>query len=553
MSDTGRAIALTVNSASLRRAQLSFAVMWAGEWAVMVTLGVVAFRHGGSAAVGAVTVLRMLPAALLAPFAATVADAVRRERVLACVGVIRAATLAAAAAVLALDGPLATVYALMVLATIAQTLYRPAHSALLPALCASPHELTSANVVRGLLDSLATLAGPLAAAIGLAVSGPAVVFAACAACSLWAGVLVVGLPYEAPPRSAPLPISARASLCGLRAIAADRSLLLITGLTTVQTFTRGALGVMSVIVAIRLLETGPPGVGILNGAVGAGAVLGSCLALLLVRHGRLAIWLGIGVTLWGLPVAGIGAVPQEAAAIALLAVVGIGNALVDIGAFTLPARLADERVMARVFAGFEGILTLGVAAGAALAPVVIELLGIRGALVALGLVGPVSVAVAWPALRRLDVRMRVRDADIQLLQMVPMLRPLPQATIEQLAATLEHTAVTAGEPVFEQGEIGDKAYVVEAGSAEVLRDGRIVQTLQRGDCFGEIALLRGCARSATVRAAATMPLDVAILFGDQFLTAVTGRTASAAAGEQAVTSRLRALARIPAPPAVAPR
>jgi hypothetical protein len=73
-------------------------------------------------------------------------------------------------------------------------------------------------------------------------------------------------------------------------------------------------------------------------------------------------------------------------------------------------------VIARVFAGFEGILTLGVAAGASLAPVVIELLGIRGALVALGLVGPVSVAVAWPALRRLDARMRARDADIRLQQ-----------------------------------------------------------------------------------------------------------------------------------------
>jgi MFS family permease len=367
------------------------------------------------------------------------------------------------------------------------------------------------------------------------------VFAACAACSLWAGVLVIGLPYETPPRSAPLQLDVRASLSGLGAIAADRGLLLITGLATAQTFTRGALSVLSVEVAIRLLQTGAPGVGILNGAVGAGAVLGSCLALLLVRSGRLAIWLGLGVTLWGLPLAGIAAVPLQAAALVLLALVGIGNALVDVGAFTLPARLADETVMARVFAGFEGILTLGVAIGAALAPVVIELVGIRGALVATGLVGPVCAAAASPALGRLDSRMRVRDADIQLLHMVPMLRPLPQATIEQLAATLEHTAVTAGEPVFEQAEIGDNVYVVEAGAAEVLRDGHIVETLRRGDCFGEIALLRGCARSATVSASATMPVDVAILSRDRFLTAVTGHTASAAVAEQAVASRLRAL------------
>ena len=425
-----RALALTAESPSLRRAQLSFAFIWTAEWAVMVTLGVVAFRDGGPAAVGVVTALRMLPAALLTPFAAVVADAVRRERVLACVSAVRAATLAAAAAVLAVDGPVAIVYSLMVLATVAHTLYRPAHSALLPALCAGTHELTSANTVRGLLDSLATLVGPLIAALGLAISGPAIAFAACAVCSLWAGLLVVRLPYEAPPRSAPVTISARALLGGLQAIAADRSLLLITALMTAQTFTRGALSVMTVIVAIRLLETGPPGVGVLNGAVGAGAILGSCLALLLVRHERLAIWLGTGVTLWGLPVAGIAAVPHEAAAIALLAVVGIGNALVDVGGFTLPARLAHETVSARVFAGVEGIETFGVAAGAALAPVVIELVGIRGALVALGLVGPVSAALAWPRLRRLDVRMRVRDTDVQWLPIAPMPRPLSQATIE---------------------------------------------------------------------------------------------------------------------------
>ena len=75
-------------------------------------------------------------------------------------------------------------------------------------------------------------------------------------------------------------------LDGFRAIGADRDLRLVTGLTTVQTFTRGAFSVLAVVVAIELLQTGAAGVGILNGAVGAGAVLGSLGALMLVRHGR---------------------------------------------------------------------------------------------------------------------------------------------------------------------------------------------------------------------------------------------------------------------------
>src|SRR4051795_1266829 len=168
-------------SGQIRRAQVSFGAIWASESAFMVGIGVVAFRAGGVGAVGIVTGARMAAAALLAPWLATVADRVRRERVLAGVGLVRAATLGGAAAVTAAGGPTAVTYALAVVATVAQALYRPAHSALLPALCRSPQQLTSANAVRGMLDSAAPRAAPAAAAILLAVSGPAAVFAACAA------------------------------------------------------------------------------------------------------------------------------------------------------------------------------------------------------------------------------------------------------------------------------------------------------------------------------------------------------------------------------------
>src|ERR671939_461952 len=194
---------------------------------------------------------------------------------------------------------------------------------------------------------------------------------------------------------------------GFTTIAADRRLQLITGLTTVQTFTRGCLSVLAVVVAIDLLDTGDAGVGVLNAAVGAGAVLGSIVAFGLVRRGALASWFGLGVALWGAPLAVLGVVPEHAAAIVLLGLVGIGNALVDVGAFTLPARLADEAVLARTFAGFEALLTLGVAAGGLLTPLIIELIGVRLALVAVGLVAPVAVAAGWPALRRLDAALRV--------------------------------------------------------------------------------------------------------------------------------------------------
>ena len=109
----------------------------------------VAFRDGGATAVGIVALIRMLPSALIAPFATAVADRVRRDRVLIWIGVLRAAAMGAAAVVMAVDLSAVFVYLLAVIATIPFTAFRPAHSALLPALCETPTELTAANASRG--------------------------------------------------------------------------------------------------------------------------------------------------------------------------------------------------------------------------------------------------------------------------------------------------------------------------------------------------------------------------------------------------------------------
>jgi CRP-like cAMP-binding protein len=94
--------------------------------------------------------------------------------------------------------------------------------------------------------------------------------------------------------------------------------------------------------------------------------------------------------------------------------------------------------------------------------------------------------------------------------------------------------------VFEQGERGEGFYIVESGQAEVVRDGRLVETLGRGNCFGEIALLRDQPRTATVRASADANMRVSVLRRNAYLTAVTGYPASSAAGQEVVTARLKA-------------
>ncbi|MGH3484116.1 MAG: MFS transporter [Nocardioidaceae bacterium] len=523
---------------NLRRAQLSFLGAWTAEWAFTVGLGIVAYRDAGATAVGLVGLLRMAPSAILAPLLSPLADRGRRERVLILVSTLRALATAAAAVVVGIDGPSSIVYVLAALSTIAATLFRPAHSALLPSLCRTGYELTSANVVRGLLDSAATLLGPLLAAVLLQFTSVTVVFAFAAGASFWAALLLVRLRYYAPPRPS-APSEARLlneAVEGIRAVTRNRDLALIIGLAAAQTFTRGALTVFTVVVAIDLLGTGEAGVGTLTAAIGAGAVLGSLAASLLVDTRRLGAWFAVGVALWGLPVMLIGVFPEEAAALLLLACVGVGNALIDLGGFTLLARIAPDDVLARVFGVLESLVALAIGVGAIVTSLVIELIGVRSALVIVGLLCPIAAVASWRRLRGMDRSIDVRDRDIGLLQAVDMLNALPLPSIEQLARGLEPVVVPAGHVVVEQGAIGDRYYVIESGEAEVVGDGHVVTTLGHGQGFGEIALLRRTRRTATVRAASELRLQA--LRSEHFLPVVLGYTPSAREAQTVVDTML---------------
>ena len=507
---------------NLRRAQLSFLGAWTAEWAFTVALGVVAYADGGALAVGLVGLLRMVPSAILAPLLSPFADRGRRERVLVVVSAARGVATGAAALTVALAGPTLVVYALAVLSTIAATLFRPAHSALLPTLCRTGHELTSANVVRGMLDSVATLVGPLLATVLLAVADVSVVFAVAAGASIWAALLLLRVRYDSAPRAAAPrgPGLLREAADGIRAVAGRPDLQLILILAAAQSLTRGALTVFSVVVAIELLGTGEPGVGALMAAVGVGAVAGSLAASFLVGSGRLGGWFALGVAMWGLPLALVGIFPEQAAALVLLAFIGVGNALIDVAGFTLIGRLAPDEVLARVFGILESLVAVSIGVGALLASALVQWFGVEGALIAIGLLCPVLALVAWRRLRRLDGAVGDLDGAIHLLQRVPMLAPLPLPAIEQLARGLASIAVPAGQAVVTEGEIGDRFYVVESGHADVVGDGRVVATLSPGDGFGEIALLRRTRRTATVRASSALRLRA--IDAERFLLAVLG-------------------------------
>ncbi len=533
LRDAAGAFAGTVRNPGLRRAQGAFALLGASEWAFTVALSVVAFDAGGPAAVGIVAAVRMLPAAVLAPIGAAFADRYPRDRILAAASVARAAAVAVAAALVGAGAPIAWTYVAAIAATAVFVVVRPAHSALLPSLCHTPRELTGATVVRGLMDSAGILGGPAAAAALLAWTSPEATLAVIAAASGMAAVLVLRIRYERPVlTAAERPRLLHDVRDGFAALAGHRDAQVILGLGVVQTFVRGAFSVLTVVMAIDLLGMGDPGVGVLSAAVGVGAVLGSFGASLLTGGGALARWEGVGVALWGVPLVACAVWPQEVPVLVFLAFLGVGNALIDVGVFTVSMRMLPDAVLGRVFGLLESLVALTIAAGSLVAPLAVSAFGVRGALVATGVVAPVLVALAWPRLRRIDREVGSRDEEIDVLRKVGVLRPLPLPVIERLARRADVEEVPAGATVFEQDDTGDAYYVIADGRVEVVQDGRLLRTLGAGDGFGEIALLRSCARTAGVRA--LEPTRVHRVLRADFLAAVTGHRQAAAEADATV-------------------
>ena len=264
MADPVAALRGVFANPNLRRVELAFAGQIVGQYAYSIALSVYAFQQGGAAAVGIVSFIRLMLAAVVAPFAASLADRYRRERVMVVSNLIRAALAATAAACVFAGAPALIVYALSALTTIGGSVFRPAEAALLPALAREPEELSAANVASSTFDSVGSFAGPALGGLLLAFTGPATVIAVMAGCFLWSALLVSRVRPDRQPeveRDEGGGGGLSELTGGFRAIAAEPRLRLLIGLTGAQCVVAGAMSVLVVVLAIDLLSMGAGGVG----------------------------------------------------------------------------------------------------------------------------------------------------------------------------------------------------------------------------------------------------------------------------------------------------
>jgi MFS family permease len=521
---------------NLRRVELAWAGTNIGRWAYFVALAVYAYEQGGAAAVGLVALIRMFPSAIAAPFTSILGDRYPRQRVMFLASVGQAATIGGAAAIALADGAAPLVYTFVGLNSIIGTAFRPAQAAVLPSLAKTPKELTAANVVASTVESIGIFIGPAIGGTILAFSSSGTVFAVTSVTFLWSAFLIARLDVPpAEPRERPSEGKLRQAFAGFGTILTNRPLRLLEAMAAAQTLVAGAFNVLVVVSALELLDIGKGGVGALNSAVGVGGLIGALVAAVLVGRERLAGHFAFGMLLWGIPIALIGIFPDSIVALPLLLVVGIGNTIVDVAGLTLLQRAVPDNVMARVFGAVNSVTVGTLGLGAMLAPLLIELIGIRGALIATGALLPVLTALLFRGLAELDTGAIVEKEKLDLLRSHPIFAPLPEPSLETLAAKLAEVRHSAGETVFRQGDYGDRYYLIADGTVDVTVDGQRTRSLGPGEGFGEIALLRDVPRTATVTAASDVKLYA--LERDDFIAVVTGHADSAERADALIASR----------------
>ncbi len=495
----------------------SVVVSLAGDllyWVALIAFLVDGAGAGEGASWVAVALLaRLVPSVLLGPFGGTVADRMDRRRLLVGLDLARAAVFLAMAAVIAVDGSRILAVGLVALSAAASTVYRPALVAAAPFLV-TEDDLGAANAAQASLAQLSLFVGPALGAALVAVMDPAIVVGIDAATFVVSALLVSRIGDVGGGRrswafggsEAPAGVL-RETVEGFTVVARDRGLVALVGLATVVLFAFGAQQVLYVLVARDRLGLGAEGIGVLMAAAGLGGILAAPFTGRLASSPRLGWVAGASGIATTAPLVLMAFVEVRSAAYALAVVEGAAAIVYEIALLTLLQRAVTEDVMGRVFSVQEAFEAIGETVGSVLAPVLAATVGLGVALGAVGATGVLVSLLTVPALVVLGVRLEARRAELRgmsdWLGRLGEFDGMDLVGRERLARSATELDVAAGTVVLAEGALPDHLYVVRSGRLRVTTAAAgagPIPDLGPDDVFGEIGLLRGMPRTATVTA-----------------------------------------------------
>ena len=521
---------------------IAWGLSYAGDLAAFTAASVYAYRAGGAGLVAVLGLLKALPGAFLVPLVTSGSDRTRRERLLIATVVPRVLLLGVAAAAMTGGGQGLLVVVLVGVEGGVASAFRQIQAALLPWLARTPDELTSANSAASVLQSAAMVGGPAIAA-GLLAAGmvQAAMIASCGLVAV-AAVLLAGvrpLSSEAPVRAAGRLKQLKLDMvAGFNAGVRQRDAAALFVPAAAQTFGRGVLNVLTVVIALELFDLGSAAVGWLTALLGVGGLLVGPLAVLLVRGKRVARSFAAGVAGWGVPMILLGFAHGAYWPYLMFGVIGVANVFDDVGVYSSLQQVIPPRLMGRALGVRRGLLLLSMGLGSAVTPWLIDVWGARGTLIATGLLLVAVAAAFLPRLTAIDGKISAPGPDLTLLRQVSFFHPLPFAIVEHLTSELQSATYEPGDVIIRDGEPGERFYIIAEGRARAAKDGMQLREMGSGESFGEIALLRRIPRTATVTALSH--LEARTLAREEFLAAVTGNPESVERAEEVVSTRLQA-------------
>ena len=521
-----------------------------GDWLYLVALLVVVARVSNDPLLlGVVGAARVLPYVVLSVPAGIVADRFERRLVLLVTDVARAAIMVVLAGLVAVDGPLAAIVALAVLATCFSTFFGPTIGSYLPSLVRDERELGPANSAWSTLDNLAYVIGPAIAGLLIAGSGLALAFLLNALSFSFVVAVLWSLPADrrsapgepgggpddvgsaAPGSDAGQGTAALAGRpaeatppAGQRRRAALGPVIALGALDSLTSAVFGGLGVLTVILATDALHAGDDATGALNAALGVGGMAGAVVAGVVVVRARLAPSLLGGAIVLAAGLAALATAAQAGlglgVALVALALAAVGSLVVEVIGTTLFQRIVPDRVRGRALGAIATVSTLAFAGGSLVLPVAATSIGygtvLAGCAVVLAIAGFLCAAIV----DRVDEQAPADAALAERLRSLPLFAGVPAGAIETAVRRMAPVNLAPGEVLIRQGEPADRCYVVIEGRLAVDRtgaDGHPARVAEIGpdDIVGELGLLRAAPRNATVTA--TEPSRLMALGGADFL------------------------------------
>lgn len=509
-----------------------------GDWLYLVAILILVYQVTGDPFVlGVVGAARMLPYIFLSVLAGIVVDRFDRRLVLLSTDLARCLLMIVIASIYAAGGSVWLIIALVIGGTCLATFFGPAIGAYLPSLVEDEAQLGPANSAWSTLDNLAFVVGPAIAGILIAAGGlvlafllNAVSFAVIAAV-LWrlppnvpAGAAAARAkaapseatsPQVATPKERPRPLASHLSRAALTPIL---GLVLID---IAGSIAGGGLSVLTVVIATTGLHGGEEATGFLNAGMGLGGFIGGLVAGALVLRPSLVPVLVGGAVVLAAGFAALGYAPALEIAIVAIAVASIGTLVVEVTSTTILQRVVPDEIRGRALGTIRTVSTVAYAVGSFALPVLGSALGIGPVLAVTGVMvvagGVVGAAMAAPAARREPGS----AAGLRVVRLagLPLFAGVPASVLEAVSTRLVPVPVGAGDVVIRQGDVADRFYLIDRGTFTVTRQlnapatgADVLRTMGPGEVFGEIGLLHGIPRTATVTAStdgALLALDAA--------------------------------------------